>query len=77
MKTPFKITLTLKRYESKKKKSSIKYDHTSFKNTHALLKSEFDKLFFHNFENKDLDLVRDLFILQSWLGGLENVVFLI
>jgi hypothetical protein len=58
-----------------KKKSLIKYDPEPFINTHALYKKEFD--WFHNFkfEDKQLEIARDMFVLQVWLGGLRQSDF--
>lgn len=64
----------LKNVDSKKA-SLIKYKSNPFKNTHALMKSEFDHLFFFNFKNSSYDLIRDLFILQTWFGGLRKSDF--
>ncbi len=61
---------------SKSKKSSLlKISSNPFKNTHALLKKEFDDLFFFKFDNQNDALIRDLFILQTWFGGLRKSDF--
>jgi hypothetical protein len=69
---------TYKRFKlrSKKKGQSIlKYNADPFKNTHALLKKDFDHLFGFKFVDETLDRVRDIFILQVWLGGLRKKDF--
>lgn len=58
-----------------KKASLIKYKSNPFKNTHALMKSEFDHLFYFDFKDKSLELIRDLFIMQTWFGGLRKCDF--
>ena len=58
-----------------RKASLIKYKSNPYKNTHALMKSEFDHLFFFDFKNKSLELIRDLFIIQTWFGGLRKSDF--
>ena len=65
---------SLKRKKSKKK-SLIKYEPQSFINTHALYKKEFDWFYAFKFEDKQLELARDMFIMQTWLGGLRQVDF--
>jgi hypothetical protein len=61
---------------SKKKGQSIlKYKADPFKNSHALLKKDFDKLFGFKFTDETVDRVRDIFILQVWLGGLRKKDF--
>lgn len=55
-----------------KKSSYIKFKSTAFKNTHALLKSEFDHLFYFEFKDKSKELIRDLFVIQTWFGGLRK-----
>jgi len=61
---------------SKKKGQSIlKYDADPYKNAHALMKKEFDHLFGFKFADETLDRVRDVFILQVWLGGLRKKDF--
>jgi site-specific recombinase XerD len=68
-----------KRFSLKKKKSKkmslIKYKPTSFINTHALFKREFDWFYGFKFEDKQLELARDMFVMQVWLGGLRQVDF--
>lgn len=56
---------------SKKKPSIIKYKPEAFINTHALYKSEFDKFYFHVFKDEKNELARDMFIIQTWAGGLR------
>ncbi|MBN2634750.1 MAG: hypothetical protein JXR61_00670 [Prolixibacteraceae bacterium] len=58
-----------------KKKALIKYDDDPYKNTHALYKKEFDWFFEFKFDDKQLDVVRDMFILQTWLGGIRQIDF--
>jgi integrase len=58
-----------------KKKSLIKYNPEPYINTHALYKKEFDWFYSFTFENKQLGVVRDMFILQVWLGGLRQSDF--
>jgi len=61
---------------SKKKGQSIlKYKSDPFKNTHALPKKEFDNLFGCKFSDNTLERIRDIFILQVWLGGLRKKDF--
>lgn len=67
----FKFTLK----EGTKKESFIKYKPESFINTHALYKSEFDKFYYFKFEEKKLALARDMFIIQTWAGGLMQCDF--
>jgi hypothetical protein len=59
----------------KKGQSILKYKADPFKNAHALLKKEFDQLFGFRFADETLDSVRDVFILQVWLGGLRKKDF--
>lgn len=58
-----------------KKASILKIAPNPYKNNHALLKSEFDHLFYFSFENKADELIRDLFVLQTWFGGLRKSDF--
>jgi len=58
-----------------KKQSIIKYKPEPFINTHALYKKEFDWFYAFPFEDKQLELVRDMFVLQTWLGGLRKSDF--
>jgi hypothetical protein len=58
-----------------KKQSLLKYNPEPFSNTHALYKREFDWFYFYKFEDEQLALVRDMFILQTWLGGLRQCDF--
>jgi len=58
-----------------KKKSLLKYDTEPFINTHALYKKEFDFFYYFIFEDKQLELVRDMFVLQVWLEGLRQCDF--
>lgn len=67
-----------KRFELKKKKkkqSIIKYHPDPYINAHALYKKEFDWFYQFKFEDKQFDKVRDMFILQTWLGGMRQVDF--
>jgi hypothetical protein len=64
----------LKRKKSKKQ-SLIKYKPKSFINTHALYKKEFDWFYAFTFSDKQLELARDMFVLQVWLGGMRQVDF--
>ena len=59
----------------KKGQSILKYKADPFKNAHALLKKEFDQLFSYKFKDETLDRVRDIFVLQVWLGGLRKKDF--
>jgi integrase len=65
---------SLKKKKSKKK-SLIRYNSKIFINTHALYKREFDWFYAFKFDDKQLTLVRDMFVLQVWLGGLRQVDF--
>jgi len=67
-----------KRFELKKKtkkQSLIKYHPEPYINTHALYKKEFDWFYYFKFDDQKLDRARDMFILQTWLGGLRQVDF--
>jgi len=66
--------LILKKKKSKKQ-SKIKYKSKAYINTHALYKKEFDYFLGYKFDDKNLELVRDMFVLQTWLGGLRKVDF--
>ena len=55
-----------------KKQSLIKYNPEAFINTHALYKKEFDWFYAYKFETKLHETVRDMFVLQTWLGGLRE-----
>jgi hypothetical protein len=58
-----------------KKKALIKYNPEPYINTHALYKKEFDWFFGYKFEDEQLGLVRDMFVLQTWLGGMRSCDF--
>ena len=58
-----------------KKASILKIDPNPYKNNHALLKTEFDHLFYFQFKSKGDELIRDLFVLQTWFGGLRKSDF--
>ncbi len=58
-----------------KKASLLQIKANPYKNTHALLKTEFDHLFKFKFESKADELIRDLFVLQTWFGGLRKSDF--
>ncbi len=58
-----------------KKQSLIKYNSEAFINTHALYKKEFDWFYAYKFDDKLLETVRDMFVLQTWLGGLREKDF--
>ena len=62
--------------KNSKKTSILKYKPEPFINTHALYKREFDYFFNFNFTDKKLALTRDMFVLQTWLGGLRACDFL-
>jgi len=65
----------LKKKKSKKM-SLIKYKPTSFINTHALFKREFGLVLrVLNLKTEQLELARDMFVMQVWLGGLRQVDF--
>jgi len=67
-----------KRFELKKKtkkQSLIKYHPEPYINTHALYKKEFDWFYYFKFDDQKLERARDMFILQTWLGGLRQVDF--
>ncbi len=67
-----------KRFDLKKKtkkQSLIKYHPEPYINTHALYKKEFDWFYYFKFEDKKLERARDMFIIQTWLGGLRHVDF--
>lgn len=55
-----------------KKKSLLKYNPEPFINTHAIFKKEFDWFLGFKFEDEKLDVTRDMFVLQTWLGGLRQ-----
>ena len=59
-----------------KKKSILKYNPNPYNNAHALQKKEFDSFYFFEFEDNLLEIVRDMFVLQTWLGGLRIGDFL-
>ncbi len=61
--------------KSKKKKSLLKYKPEPYINTHALYKREFDWFYAYKFEDKQLEIARDMFVLQVWLGGLRQCDF--
>ena len=58
-----------------KKQSLIKYKAEPYINTQALYKKEFDWFYGFNFDDKDLDFARDMFVLQVWFGGLRQSDF--
>jgi integrase len=58
-----------------KKQSLIKYHPEPYINTHALYKKEFDYFYYYKFEDAQHEKARDMFILQTWLGGLRQVDF--
>lgn len=58
-----------------KKASILKINPNPYKNNHALWKTEFDHLFFFKFDSKADELVRDMFVLQTWFGGLRKSDF--
>lgn len=58
-----------------KKQSLIRYQSEPYINTQALYKIEFDKFYFYKFEDNELNIVRDMFVLQTWLGGLRKSDF--
>lgn len=58
-----------------KKKSLLKYDAEPYINTHALYKKEFDWFYAFKFDDKQHEIVRDMFVLQVWLGGLRQSDF--
>lgn len=58
-----------------KKQSLIKYEPEPFINTQALYKKEFDWFYYFQFDDKELELARDMFILQVWSGGMRQVDF--
>lgn len=60
-----------KLYAKSKKKSLLKYSSNTYNNTHALSKIEFDWFYDFNYIDKQLAIVRDMFVLQVWLGGLR------
>lgn len=62
--------------KSAKKTSILKYKPEPFINTHALYKKEFDYFFNYKFTDEKLALTRDMFVLQTWLGGLRACDFL-
>jgi len=67
-----------KRFELRKKtkkQSLIKYHPEPYINTHALYKKEFDWFYYFKFDDQKLERARDMFILQTWLGGLRQVDF--
>ncbi len=67
-----------KRFELKKKtkkQSLIKYHPEPYINTHALYKKEFDWFYYFKFDDQKLEKARDMFVLQTWLGGLRQVDF--
>lgn len=67
-----------KRFDLKKKtkkQSLIKYHPEPYINTHALYKKEFDWFYYFKIDDPKLERARDMFILQTWLGGLRQVDF--
>ncbi len=67
-----------KRFDLKKKtkkQSLIKYHPEPYINTHALYKKEFDWFYYFKFDDQKLERARDMFIMQTWLGGLRQVDF--
>ena len=58
-----------------KKQSLVKYQPEAYINTHALYKREFDFFYNYEFKDKQLEMVRDMFILQTWAGGLRQSDF--
>lgn len=60
---------------SSKKTSLIKYSADPYINTHALYKSEFDLFYSFKFDDNQLETARDMFIIQTWLGGLRQSDF--
>jgi len=62
--------------KTSKKKSMLKYKPEQFINTHALYKKEFDYFYGYEFKDEKLSLVRDMFVMQTWLGGLRASDFL-
>ena len=58
-----------------KKQSLIKFHPEPYINTHALYKNEFDFFYYYKFQDSQLEKVRDMFIIQTWLGGLRQVDF--
>lgn len=58
-----------------KKTSLIKYQPIPFNKTHSLMKSEFDLFYNFKFSDPKLELARDMFIMQVWLGGLRSCDF--
>ncbi len=58
-----------------KKASILKIEPNPYKNNHALLKTEFDHLFYFQFKSEADGLIRDLFIMQTWFGGLRKSDF--
>ena len=57
---------------STKKQSLIKYKQEAYFNTHALYKKEFDWFYTFKFDDKQLEIERDIFIMQTWKGGLRQ-----
>lgn len=53
----------------------ISYRHEPFINAHALTKREYDWFYGFRFADKQKELARDMFILQTWLGGLSTTEF--
>jgi len=47
------------------------YSHEPFVNVNALSKKEFDWFFCFRFADMQKELARDMFVLQTWLGGLR------
>ena len=58
-----------------KKKALLKYKPEPYINTHALYKKEFDWFYAFKFDDDQLSLVRDMFVMQTWLGGLRQCDF--
>ncbi len=58
-----------------RKKSLLQFDGEPYINTHALYKKEFDWFYSFKFDDKQLELARDMFVLQVWLGGIRQCDF--
>jgi integrase len=59
-------------HDTSKKKSLLKFKPDPYINTHALSKKQFDYFLRFKFDDKQLDIARDMFVLQTWLGGLRQ-----
>lgn len=62
--------------EGLKKQKLLKYESVPYNNTSALYKKEFDWFYSFQFTDEKLELARDMFVMQTWFGGLRLKDFL-